>query len=300
MFRLAHISDIHLGPLPKVKRRELFSKRVTGYINFRRNRSAQTQKPIVENLIEYLTQLKPDHCAITGDVINLGLDSEIETAYNWLSHLGDPKDYSLVLGNHDAYVKGARTKALKKWQRWVCGDDQQPVTNDKDYPVLRRVRNISLICCNSARASAPFLATGYFKPDQASRLKTILSKEKSSGQCCVILIHHPPFPNATDIHKRLIGVENFTSTIADQGADLVIHGHTHLDTINYIDGKDRQIPIICVPAAYQWTGYRKPASGVNIFEISKQNKQWHIDLIRHRLSAENQQFEEIDRQSVSR
>ena len=39
MFRLAHISDVHLGPLPPVTYRQLASKRITGYINWQRNRS---------------------------------------------------------------------------------------------------------------------------------------------------------------------------------------------------------------------------------------------------------------------
>ena len=38
MFRLAHLSDIHLGPLPELSFRELASKRVTGWYNWQRNR----------------------------------------------------------------------------------------------------------------------------------------------------------------------------------------------------------------------------------------------------------------------
>ncbi|TIR95677.1 MAG: metallophosphoesterase, partial [Mesorhizobium sp.] len=33
MLRLAHISDVHLGPLPDVTYRDLASKRVLGYVN---------------------------------------------------------------------------------------------------------------------------------------------------------------------------------------------------------------------------------------------------------------------------
>ena len=33
MFYLAHISDIHLTPMPKIAWRELLNKRITGYIN---------------------------------------------------------------------------------------------------------------------------------------------------------------------------------------------------------------------------------------------------------------------------
>ena len=38
MFRLAHISDVHLGPLPALTFLELFSKRITGFVNWHRNR----------------------------------------------------------------------------------------------------------------------------------------------------------------------------------------------------------------------------------------------------------------------
>ncbi|TIO72439.1 MAG: metallophosphoesterase, partial [Mesorhizobium sp.] len=34
MLRLAHISDVHLGPLPDVTYRDLASKRVLGYVNW--------------------------------------------------------------------------------------------------------------------------------------------------------------------------------------------------------------------------------------------------------------------------
>ena len=39
MFRLIHISDLHLGPLPAARIRDLASKRILGYVNWRRNRS---------------------------------------------------------------------------------------------------------------------------------------------------------------------------------------------------------------------------------------------------------------------
>ena len=37
-YRTVWISDIHLGPLPDFPLRKLFSKRITGYVNWRRNR----------------------------------------------------------------------------------------------------------------------------------------------------------------------------------------------------------------------------------------------------------------------
>ena len=40
MVLIAHLTDPHIGPLPRPKLRELASKRLTGYINWRRGRSA--------------------------------------------------------------------------------------------------------------------------------------------------------------------------------------------------------------------------------------------------------------------
>ena len=39
VFRIAHLSDPHLGPLPTVRLKDLASKRLTGYLNYRRNRA---------------------------------------------------------------------------------------------------------------------------------------------------------------------------------------------------------------------------------------------------------------------
>ena len=286
MFRLAHISDIHLGPLPAVTRRELFSKRITGYVNFRRNRSSALHPEITENLLAYLKSLAPDHTAITGDLINLGLPAEIENAKQWLKSLGDPSDHTVVLGNHDAYVRGARDKAMSAWQDWIVGDNGELVSSEKDYPVLRRRGKISIIGCNSARASAPFLATGYFKARQAGKLLNLLTEERHAGQCCVVLIHHPPQANATQRHKRLLGSKRFRNVIAKAGADLILHGHTHLATTAYIDGPNKKVPVICVPAAFQWPGHRKPPAGINIFAISRDKEEWQINLERHGISEQ--------------
>lgn len=299
MFRLAHISDIHLGPLPRVRRSELFSKRITGYVNFRRNRTNVDQPEITANLVEYLSRLNPDHTVITGDLINLGLDAEIENAANWLESLGDPANNTVVLGNHDAYVRGARAKALAAWQAWVNGDDNRTIASEQDYPTLRRRDAVSLIGCNSARASAPFLATGYFREDQASRLAALLKTEGETKQCRVVLIHHPPFPGATDRHKRLLGIKNFLRAVAQSGAELILHGHTHLATLEAIPGPSGHVPVICVPAAYQWTGYRKPPAGINLFEIHRDKERWKLVMERHTLTdSADEPFQLATRQEI--
>ena len=284
MFRLAHVSDLHLGPLPPVSARELASKRITGYINWKRNRSMPDQPPVVESLVQYLATLEPDHTAITGDLVNLGLDAEIANARLWLGHLGSPHDFTVVCGNHDAYVQGALKKAFREWQPWLCGDDGRTVASDGDYPVVRRRDGVSILACNSAIATAPFMATGQFGPGQASRLAEILKAEAGNFRC--VLIHHAAFRGATRWQKRLKGLRHFLEAIRKSGAELVLHGHTHYWTMERIPGPGASmVPVCCVPAAYQWPGDRKPPAGINLFRIGGNAGRTGLVLERHGLAA---------------
>ena len=111
VFKLAHISDVHLGPLPKVRAIDLVSKRITGYINWKRNRAAHMESATLERIVTAMKAEAPDHVAVTGDLTNLALDAEIANAALWLESLGPAADVSVVPGNHDAYVPGALAKA---------------------------------------------------------------------------------------------------------------------------------------------------------------------------------------------
>ena len=108
--------------------------------------------------------------------------------------------YRVIPGNHDAYVPGALSQALTLWEPYVSGDSPQ---QSKQFPYLRRRSEVSIIATNSGKASAPFLATGVFGPDQERETRKLLIEEKLAGRFCVILIHHPPFEGATSWAKRL-------------------------------------------------------------------------------------------------
>ncbi len=112
MFRLAHLSDVHLGPLPDVAYRDLVSKRITGYVNWHRNRRQFLHDSVIDAIVGDMKASGANHIAVTGDLVNLALDIEIDMARQWLELLGDPHDVSVVPGNHDAYVPGALRQGL--------------------------------------------------------------------------------------------------------------------------------------------------------------------------------------------
>ena len=152
MFLLAHLSDVHLGPLPEIAYRDLVSKRITGYINWQRNRSAALQDGVIDDLVADLKAHHPNHIAVTGDLVNLALDAEIEQSRRWLEALGAPADISVVPGNHDAYVAGALAMACKAWSGFMQGDNTDEATRPGNFPYLRLRGPIALIGVSSVNA----------------------------------------------------------------------------------------------------------------------------------------------------
>ncbi|MBM3607027.1 MAG: metallophosphoesterase, partial [Alphaproteobacteria bacterium] len=71
-FVLAHLSDAHIGPLPKPRLRELLGKRLTGYINWQRRNSIHNMD-VLGGIIADIHRHAPDHIAMTGDIMNIGL-----------------------------------------------------------------------------------------------------------------------------------------------------------------------------------------------------------------------------------
>jgi 3',5'-cyclic AMP phosphodiesterase CpdA len=285
MFRLAHLSDIHLGPLPGVTYRELASKRITGYINWHRNRRRHIHDGVTDRLLEDMESFEPDHIAVTGDLVNLALEGEVEMAKVWLESLGPAEKVSLVPGNHDAYVPGALDRACRSWARWMKPDLRPARTTRHGFPYLHRRGSLALIGASSAEASAPFMANGTFSAKQAAGLDELLRKAAREGLFRVVMIHHPPVRGATFVHKRLFGIGRFQSVIRKRGAELVIHGHTHLASTHWIEGPHGPVPVIGVPAAGQGPGGSKPAAQYNLFDIEGEAGNWKIHLRRRGLAG---------------
>ncbi len=286
MFRLAHISDVHLGPLPDVTYRELASKRITGYVNWRRNRRRLLTTGVTETILEGIKADGVDHLAVTGDLVNLSLDAEIELARIWLETLGEPEDVSVVPGNHDAYVPGALAKACRAWRPWMTGDEALDQSNDNGFPYLRIRGDVALIGVSSARATAPFMAIGQFGATQARHLAVLLDRARSQGLYRIVMIHHPPVRGATAAHKRLYGISLFQKTVRRHGAELVLHGHTHLPTLFWIPGQHGQIPVVGVTAAGQSPGGERPAAQYNLIDIEGSVDNWSVALTRRGITGQ--------------
>src|SRR6185312_15806218 len=100
-FTLAHLSDVHLQPMPPVGLGHWRPKRVLGYVNWVRNRKGVHLRQTIDLLASDMAAQKPDHIAVTGDLVNIGLPQEHALALAWLRDLGPADCVTVVPGNHD-------------------------------------------------------------------------------------------------------------------------------------------------------------------------------------------------------
>lgn len=301
MFTLAHISDVHLGPLPAISYRDLVSKRITGYINWHRNRRDSYHDNVVSTIVADMRANAPDHVALTGDLVNLALDKEIEAARHWLEKLPfGPDHVSVVPGNHDAYVPGALDKACRAWAPWMTGDGMQLGAHRETFPYLRIRENVAFVGLSSARATAPFVAAGFFEHRQAARVAEVLDETGRRGLFRVVMIHHPPVRGATGAHKRLFGIGRFQRLIAEHGAELVLHGHTHLATTSWIASPAgaHTVPVVGVPAGGQSQEEGRTPAQYNLFHIEGEAGQWSVELTRRGITGPATHVETVKREAL--
>lgn len=276
MITVAHISDVHLAPLPPVRIRDLLNKRITGFLNWKIKRQKTMDGEGLTRLIRHLNQQKPDFVAVTGDLVNLALDAEINTAYNWLQTVGDADRVCISPGNHDAYVPGQLEKALQRWDAYALGE----TIDDNQFPFVRRLGEVAIISCSSAVPTLPWMATGSFGRDQQARLARCLRLLGNAGFFRIVLIHHPPNQESRHPRLGLWGARNFRQAVAEAGAELVLHGHTHKSTIYSIPGPGDDVPVIGVAAAgtaHDDTGGHDPAR-YNLFRIERVGNSWQCTM----------------------
>ena len=70
---------------------------VASDLNWLRGRRHAHQRPALDLIVADMLAHRPDHIAVTGDLVNLGLPAEYEAAREWLSDLGSPDNVTVIL-----------------------------------------------------------------------------------------------------------------------------------------------------------------------------------------------------------
>ncbi|MGD9801964.1 MAG: metallophosphoesterase [Hyphomicrobiaceae bacterium] len=242
---LAHLSDIHLPPA-RAYRGHYQAKRILGMLNWQRRRRQHLASTLAA-IIADMRAAAPDHIAVTGDLVNVGMSSEHETARRWLDSVGPPERVTAIPGNHDIYVKMALARGIGHWQAFMA--DDAPLDVKDPFPFVRRLGPVALIGLNSALPTPLFHAYGRLGMDQLERLSSILRDLGREGIVRVVLIHHPPLVGLAKHRAALQDAEQLTEILQRHGAELVLHGHNHRAMHTFTPGPNRAIPIVGVPSA---------------------------------------------------
>lgn len=272
-FTLAHLSDIHLAPLPPAHVLDLCSKRITGYLNWQRKRRFVHDPAVLGSIVADLKAQRPDHIAVTGDIANIGLEAEYAAGRGFLDALGKPDTVSFVPGNHDIYVTECARFAARAWGPFMAGD------GGETFPYVRRRGPLAIIGLSTGVPTAPFQATGEFGGSQLAAFSAVLERMRGEQLFRVVLIHHPPVSDAP-AYKRLTDAGDFMRVIGRHGAELILHGHDHRDMLNVIDGPDgTRVPAVGVPSASATPGLDKDNAGYHLYRIDGAPGAWRCEMV---------------------
>lgn len=277
--RLVHLTDPHMSSLEDVSISRLRGKRWSGYLSWRKNRKRRYRPSVLKRLVASIHAENPDKVLLTGDLIQIGLNSEVAQAADWLTSLGAPGSVMLVPGNHDIYADGSATAIERSWRGYLFPDESQDgETHPRAFPTLRRNGRLSFIGLSSACVTPVFMATGRLGVDQLARLDALLQREAEAGQLVCLLIHHPPLPGMTDWRKGLKDASALKTVLIDHPPALIFHGHLH---------HNRELQwgnshIYCTSAASSCSD-----ASYRLIDIDESDDHWHLTMTLKTISIES-------------
>ena len=249
-FTIAHITDPHLAPAPLPGLADFRLKRFMGYVNWKRARERLNDMGVLARLVEDLRAQRPDHVAVTGDLVNIGMPSEFRRAALWMRTLGDPHDVSFVPGNHDAYVRASMPMLKATFEPWTTGD-----SGVSGFPYLRVRGEIAIIGLIVRRADRAVDGDGPGRPQAASSASAALLDETGAQRLArVVLIHHPPLIRGAPPFRGLTDAAAFERVIEEHGAEAILHGHTHKQLVRSLPSRaartiSGKVPVLGAPSA---------------------------------------------------
>jgi 3',5'-cyclic AMP phosphodiesterase CpdA len=298
-FTIAHITDPHLSPAPMPGLADFRLKRFMGYINWRRGRERLNDMGMLARLVADLRAQRPDHVAVTGDLVNIGMPSEFRRAAAWMATLGDPRDVSFVPGNHDAYVRAAMPILETTFAPWTKGDSPRGAP----FPYLRLRGEIAIIGLTSGVPTGPLMATGRLGADQLAAFADLLRETGAKGLARVVLIHHPPIARGARPLRGLSDAAGFERIVRDCGAEAILHGHTHKQHVRSLPSRAARtvggdVPVLGAPSAAAAARDPRYRAAYHLVRLQRDGERWRVSARARGLALESGAIGEREALSV--
>jgi 3',5'-cyclic AMP phosphodiesterase CpdA len=263
---LAHLSDVHLAPLPLPRLRDVSMKRALGLANWLRKRRFIHDRRVLDRIVADMLAEAPDHIAVTGDLTNIGLPSEFEQALEWLKALGPPDRVTVIPGNHDHYVHLFTDLGTDRWAPYMAGDNQW--TGAAHFPFVRVRGPVALIGLNTGVPTPPLVAAGWLGLKHRAALTEVLRETRAQGLVRVVLIHHPPLPGLALPIRGLADASPLRDLLVAEGAEVVLYGHNHVSRVDRLDTAAGPCAVIGVASASASRAYHEaPPARYNLLRF---------------------------------
>jgi len=226
--RIIHITDPHLSTLDGHSFGSLSAKRRSGYLSWTRKRHLIHRRETLERLTKAIKEEAPDLLVLSGDLVQIGLESEIAQAGTWLDDLAASTEIFFVPGNHDVYAGDSWPALRRHWGRFIPGPNAGESDGPAEaYPLVRDFDTVRMIGVSSACVTPIFSARGSLGEAQMERLSVLLRDTRASGRAPLLAIHHPPLQGMAKWRKALKEVEELQRLLSAQPPAIVCCGHLH-------------------------------------------------------------------------
>ena len=297
---IAHLTDVHLGPIAGFTPRYWNVKRLLGYMNWLRNRRHAYHGTVLARIVADVAAQAPDHIAVTGDLVNIGLPQEHIHALAWVESLGRPEDVTVIPGNHDIYSRLRGDPGTGRWSAYMasCAQGARHADAGAAFPFVRLLDKVAVVGLNSAVPTPPLIASGRLGGEQLGRLGKVLERLGRVGAFRLVLIHHPPLRGQASRFRGLADAAALEAVLSRHGAELVLHGHNHRNMSAWLAAGERAVPVVGAPSA-SLGQYRsgEPLARYNLYRIA--GPPWQIELVGRGLEAAGGPILELERRTLT-
>lgn len=278
LLRFLHYSDVHLT-VPRLgwRPRDLFSKKVVGWVNVRllgRGWRFRFATEVADAMISDARHRGHDAVLFSGDATKLAFEPEFAFAAERLG-VGDGTlpPAVCVPGNHDYYTRrDVRIGHFEKHFRpWLHGEG----LDDHHYPFARRFGHVWVIGLNSSHpgvinASSRGTA-GHLQLERLVRLCRVLDGPK-------VLVTHYPLRNARGkVERRSHRLTDHAAALAaakEGGIGLWLHGHIHHPFV-HMPSLAIPFPVVCAGSATQTNRWAHNEYVIAGRAVTMTRRVWH-------------------------